>query len=88
MTTSDQADNTAVLRPVDIRNISLLLSAGERYQCAALVRDGELVADKSTMETTRALVHWLSTTFPLAFPPPRQARATPAAHDSAAEDPS
>jgi hypothetical protein len=88
MTTSDLSDNSVVLRPVDIRNISLLLSAGERYQCAALVRDGELVADKSTMETTRALVHWLSTTFPLAFPPPRQAPLTPATPNSAAEDPS
>lgn len=77
MTTSDLTDHTVVLRPVDIRNISLLLSAGEAYSCAALVRDGELVADKSTLETTRAIVHWLLTTFPQAFRPPCQAPTPP-----------
>lgn len=79
MNSPDLTDPTVILRPVDIRNISLLLSAGEAYRCAALVRDGELVGDKSTIETTRAVIHWLLTTFPQAFAPASQASVPPTA---------
>jgi hypothetical protein len=77
MTTPDLTDPLSVLRPVDIRNISLSVSAGETYEFIPLVRDGELVVNKSGAELCSALIHWLSTTFPQAFRPARQAPVPP-----------
>lgn len=86
MDTPDLTDDPVILRPVNMCNISLHCSAGEVYRVLPLVRTGELVADKLTIETTRALIHWLLTTFPLAFGPARQAPITSAPADTAAQD--